>query len=225
MTLKKFFVILLSVLTAACVLSLIACDTGNPGNSGYNSEDEIEEEYTITYVLDGGTLADDVIKKYKKPDADIALPIPTRIGYNFIGWKDDNGNFVSSLAAGTTGNKTFTAFWEAKPYVGYTLIFDNTNVPSLAFNDTAWAEDGSHKLKTITEIGEGDIVTPPKMVWDNFSEKEKDGRNYRVAGWYYYDDNNDKVYVDFSKQFELKNVSGDTITLYVYGEQNWTQNY
>ena len=169
MTLKKFFVILLSVLTAACVLSLIACDNGKSGDS-------YEEEYTITYVLDGGTLPDDVIKKYKKPDANITLPKPQKRGYDFVGWKDSDGNFVTSLAAGTTGNKTFTAVWMEVVYniyydlsggtqattgviTSYTISTTETALPKptkTGYNFGGWKNNGGDPIFSIAADDTGD---------------------------------------------------------------------
>ena len=79
------------------------------------------EIYTITYnVAGGGTLSGEIITSYSVSDDEIALPIPTKAGYNFSGW--DNGTeIITEIAAGTTGNLTLTAVWQAKTY---TITFD-----------------------------------------------------------------------------------------------------
>ena len=57
-----------------------------------NGEDII---YTINYDLDGGT-CDNLPEEFSKSNI-ITLPIPTKEGYKFIGWYDENDDSVNSL--------------------------------------------------------------------------------------------------------------------------------
>ena len=81
--------------------------------------------YTITYVLNGGSLNEGYKASYTVKDETFDLEIPTRTGeYNFGGWfekEDFSGDAVSEIAKGSTGNKVFYAKWEA---IQYTVTFD-----------------------------------------------------------------------------------------------------
>ncbi|MBR6010156.1 MAG: InlB B-repeat-containing protein [Alphaproteobacteria bacterium] len=68
--------------------------------------------YTIHYNSNYGTEYED--QQYTAIYDTITLPTPTRAGYAFAGWYD-NDNFegepVTQVASGSTGNKTFWAKW------------------------------------------------------------------------------------------------------------------
>lgn len=75
-------------------------------------------EYTINYVLNGGTVATANPTTYTIETETFTLNNPTREGYDFIGWTGSNGTTPStsvSVEKGSTGNKEFTANWEAIP--------------------------------------------------------------------------------------------------------------
>ena len=76
--------------------------------------------YTITYVLNGGTLNEGYKESYTVVDETFALETPAdRTGYKFRGWyeeEDFSGSAVSQILAGSTGNKVFYAKWEAEVY-------------------------------------------------------------------------------------------------------------
>ena len=70
-------------------------------------------EYTITYVLDGGTISSKAEKEYITTE-NINLRTPEKEGYKFLGWynnKDFTGETVEEIAIGSVGNKTFYAKW------------------------------------------------------------------------------------------------------------------
>ncbi len=52
-----------------------------------------------------------VLKKYTKYTDSFKLPEPIREGYYFIGWDDGNGNLITEVVKGTTGNLTLTAIY------------------------------------------------------------------------------------------------------------------
>ena len=67
--------------------------------------------YTITYNLNGGTGCSNTT--YTSSDT-VTLCTPTRDGYEFDGWYDNaefNGDAVSEIASGSTGNKEYWAKW------------------------------------------------------------------------------------------------------------------
>ena len=72
-------------------------------------------KYTITYVLNGGTLNGEYTTSYTVEDVPVTLETPTRTGYTFGGWfekEDFSGDAVSEIAKGSTGNKVFYAKWK-----------------------------------------------------------------------------------------------------------------
>ena len=68
--------------------------------------------YSITYELNGGT------NDFSNPstytiESSFALNSPTKTGYTFVGWYDNNDNQISQITTGTTGALTLTAEWSA----------------------------------------------------------------------------------------------------------------
>ena len=80
-------------------------------------------EYDIDYVLNGGEAETGFFSIYNI-ETDVALPVPTRDGYSFIGWYDNpdfEGQPISKISAGETGNKVFYARWDI---VEYTIDYE-----------------------------------------------------------------------------------------------------
>jgi uncharacterized repeat protein (TIGR02543 family) len=111
-------------------------------------------EYAVNYTLNGGTNHSDNLFKYTVESPTITLQAPTRTGYEFAGWLPDN-----TIAAGSTGDKTFAAQWsEAIVYsitykldggtnhpdnpAGYTVedLIALQNPVREGYNFTGWAE-------------------------------------------------------------------------------------
>ena len=80
-------------------------------------------QYSITYTLNGGTNAGSNPANYNYHDS-FTLAEPTKTGYTFLGWTYEGQNEPTknvSVVVGTTGDKTYTANWEANTY---TVTFD-----------------------------------------------------------------------------------------------------
>ena len=70
--------------------------------------------YTITYDLDGGTVATPNPTTYYEHSTAITLNNPTRYGYTFIGWTGTGlaeATMTVTIAHGSTGNRSYTATW------------------------------------------------------------------------------------------------------------------
>lgn len=96
---------------------------GSTGNKTFYAK-WIAQEYTITYNLNGGSNAAGNPDTYTIEDS-VTLKDPTRTGFVFTGWyenEDCTGAKVTTIAKGSTGNKTFWAGWEEKA-VEYTVTF------------------------------------------------------------------------------------------------------
>ena len=75
--------------------------------------------YTISYTLNGGSVATANPTSYNIETATFTLNNPTKIGNTFLGWTGSNGSTAStnvSVTKGSTGNKTFTANWDTNEY-------------------------------------------------------------------------------------------------------------
>lgn len=96
-------------------------------NGVINADDELTltltakwspREYSISYVLGGGANAAGNPSGYTIESDTITLGAPTREGYTFAGWYDaeENGNLVTQIAAGSKGNITLYAAWQANSF-------------------------------------------------------------------------------------------------------------
>lgn len=75
--------------------------------------------YKITYDLDGGVLNDGSHNpgSYAEISLPFSLSIPTKDGYEFIGWTGSNGDTPElevRIPKGTTGNLNYKANWNLK---------------------------------------------------------------------------------------------------------------
>ena len=88
--------------------------------------------YTITYHENGGEFSTDK-NSYTIESSDITLDEPTRTGYTFLGWYDNEdltGDAVTTIAHGSTGNVELWAKWGI-PYIdadGNTLYLNSATV-------------------------------------------------------------------------------------------------
>ncbi len=121
--------------------------------------------YTITYNTNQGTLSGTYPTTYTVESSEITLPTSTKNGYTFNGWYDNsefNGNPITKIVAGSTGNKEFYAKFST---ILYTITY-NTNQGTL-----------SGKYPTTYTVESSTITLP---------EPTKTG--YRFGGWYEKDD-------------------------------------
>lgn len=85
--------------------------------------------YEIAYETNGGEAVSS--SSYTIESADVTLPTPTRTGYEFRGWFDNeglSGTAVTKVAAGSFGNKTFYAKWSDVTYnITYSGLGDMTH--------------------------------------------------------------------------------------------------
>ena len=105
---------------------------GSTGNITLYAKWVKEGDYTITYVLDGGTNVPENPPSYNVETETITLKDPAKLGYTFAGWyrtEDFTGNAVTEIPQGTTGNITIYAKWVP---VSYTITYElngGTNAP------------------------------------------------------------------------------------------------
>ncbi|WP_301538548.1 InlB B-repeat-containing protein [Bifidobacterium panos] len=105
-------------------------------------------EYDITYDLDGGTLPADAPKTHTYGE-ETKLPIPTKDGYTFDGWYDEDGNKVDTIPANGKDLK-ITAKWKGDEY-DITYDLDGGTLPADAPKTHTYGEET--KLPTPTRDG------------------------------------------------------------------------
>jgi uncharacterized repeat protein (TIGR02543 family) len=75
------------------------------------------DPYSISYVLNGGTVSTTNPDNYTIQSTDITLHNPNRSGHSFVGWSgtDLTGivNQTVTIPSGSTGTKSYTANWKA----------------------------------------------------------------------------------------------------------------
>ena len=96
-------------------------------------------DYSITFNLGGGNLAETPVDKYNIETADITLPIPSRTGYTFVGWFDNDqlsGEAIDCIPLGSHDDKAFYAKWQT---IDYAITYDlnDANSVSPATNSTS----------------------------------------------------------------------------------------
>ena len=72
--------------------------------------------YSISYDVNGGNALSNPRTSYNIESSSYTLPTPSRTGYTFNGWTGSNGATPQksvTIAAGSTGNKSYKANWDA----------------------------------------------------------------------------------------------------------------
>ncbi len=116
--------------------------------------------YTVNYLLNGGVNSAYNPVKYTYLSGDIVLDIPTKRGYEFVGWYEDEEflSKVTAIPSGSFGDKTYVAQWNKITYkIFYILNGANVENPNI--------------------INEYDIET------ETFYLKDPKKPNYNFEGW------------------------------------------
>lgn len=144
--------------------------------------------YTVTYV-DGKTNSNPT--SYKKSSKDIKLTNPTWKGYTFRGWYYDSDftRRATMIKAGSTGDRTFYAKWEANKYK---VAFDGNGATSGTMKNMTCAYASSYVLRA-----------------NKFSRK-----GYDFTGWNTKANGSGKAYTDQAEIANLNSNAGAVVTLY-----------
>ena len=120
--------------TNQMLLHFVTNDYGyaSPGGGVYLTVTLVPKEYSITYNgVEGATNPNPA--SYTIESEAITLDTPTRDGYTFAGWFDNagfTGSAVTTITAGSTGDKTFWAKWIQDLTYGGVTIKDNGTTKS-----------------------------------------------------------------------------------------------
>ena len=137
------------VLIGLFVMALAVVSCGKKPNPEPNPSDPGTTSYTITYELNGGTLADNAPKSYDG-NSSVALPTPTKAGNNFDAWYDNpefTGAAITAIKKGDSGNKTFYAKWIADV---------SSYTPKWSFNSLGFDGQGMDIVIKVLPVSEFD---------------------------------------------------------------------
>ena len=105
-------------------------------------------QYTVTFDSDGGSACKSKTVTYDQPYG--TLPRPTKEGYTFTGWYDNNTLIYDTTLYRTAGDKKLTAHWGI---VSYTITYSVDNKILENVNDTREFGASLDKLYTYTKTG------------------------------------------------------------------------
>lgn len=149
------------------------------------------EYYTYIYKeLNGGSLPQGVNTtpySYTPQDSTINLVIPTKDGYKFMGWYDQNGNKITSIVKGSQFNYKLTAQWT-----------DLSTPSSITYQPNGGIVQGDNYTQYISGVSS---FTLNKVV--------KNG--YKFLGWYVVviDDQASEVVTNIKMTKITKTTAGD----------------
>ena len=105
-------------------------------------------QYTVTFDSAGGSACESKTVTYDQPYG--TLPRPTKEGYTFTGWYDNNTLIYDTTLYRTAGDKKLTAHWGI---VSYTITYSVDNKILENVNDTREFGARLDKLYTYTKTG------------------------------------------------------------------------
>ncbi len=191
--------------------------------------------YNISYELNNGSFVENSIDKYSI-ESEVKLSVPTRKGYVFRGWYDNeefNGNQITNIRVGNYGDKVYYAKWEKVTYsISYELdggtlegsVLEYTiddsfdlNVPvKNGYEFDGWYLDSKYVNGPIAKLEEGS--TENKVYYAKWNKmKSYDGMKiYDVVKDNAYLDNEASLFVSNEKGIQFGNVAGITNGLGAY---------
>lgn len=124
--------------------------------------------YMMSFDLDGGYGVEPVYARY---GAAVSVGTPTRAGYSFEGWTDENGNDAQIPATMPAGNTKYKAKWKAADTANVTIVFWGENADDVGYSymksstiqrepgiEFTYSDDGSLD-KNLWNFDQSDTVT------------------------------------------------------------------
>ena len=93
-------------------------------------------EYSITFKMDGGDSIAPIVQNYNT-DIDASAIEPTKQGYVFAGWVDENGDAAVIPAKMPAENLTLTATWELDQFTFTFVVYEGTELAPLTQDYTS----------------------------------------------------------------------------------------
>lgn len=127
----------------------------------YPCVEDIKGDYVVSYYLDGGSFvdADTTVVNYYNEGETIPLPEVTRLGYNFVEWKLDDGTVVDGTETNINRDVVVIPVWEK--INSYTVSFVHEF-------------DSSYTTESITCTFDSECILPTL---------EFDREGYNFDGW------------------------------------------
>ena len=103
------------------------------------------DQYSISYTLNGGTVATPNKTTYSKTSDSFTLINPTKVNYDFVGWTGSNGStpqVTLTIPTGTTGNKKYVANFTPTIYT-ITYNLDGGELPEGVSNPSTYHVESS----------------------------------------------------------------------------------
>lgn len=135
-------------LQGSALLSIPSESTGD--KDFYASWDVID--YNINYHLNGGTLSNLATTQYTIDSSNILLLVPTKTGYSFDGWYDNeqfSGSKIEQIAQGSSGTKHYYAKWVATQFDVAFILYDGIGATNFSYT----IEDAARTLPIPTRDG------------------------------------------------------------------------
>ena len=145
-------------------------------------------DYKVTYNLNGGTNANGNKSSYNVLHG-FNLGTPTKRGYTFLGWYDENGQRVTTLNGNidndfknkddmynklntrTVGNKALTAKWKANEY---TISYDGNGATSGSMSGNVATYDSAYAIQKNQYVRKGYTF----IGWTTKADGTSDGYNW-----------------------------------------------
>ena len=135
----------------------ITIEKGSTGDRTYTAIwKDNEDDYSITYDLNGGDLSDENPSTYKRNTDAFTLNNPSKRGYTFTGWTGSNGfapEEIVTIEKGSSGNKYFNANYQLFNYTISYLGLTNEELILLNNPITYNVESDSITLNKPSRIG------------------------------------------------------------------------
>ena len=186
--------------------------------------------YTISYDVNGGNALSEQRTSYNVESSAYTLPIPSRIGYKFTGWTGNNGTTPQksvTIAAGSTGNKSYKANWSANSLT--VRYHSNGAFGGNKYENSSWKNDiifdygqSTDTIVYIQNLEEGSAANNGLQTYGlyDYSWKRKNDiymykNGYIGTGKYNTKSNSSGIEIDENKTFnsviELANYLGVSI--------------
>lgn len=135
-------------------------------------------DYNLSFTLNGGQIITSKTT-YTIEDEDFTLPLPTKEGYDFLGWSGsgiDGMTLDVTIEKGSTGDRSYTANWQIKTF--NVNIPENQDVYTLTYDNLTVEYGGDFEFKVdLTDAYSQSTI----VVKANGEEIQKDGEYYTIS--------------------------------------------
>lgn len=131
-------------------------------------------KYTVKFNSNGGEAIEDITTTY---DTEIELPVPTRAGYDFVGWSGSDDTYTGTVKNLSTENNAtinLTAQWKARSDTPYKVL----HLVQEARDSKIYVEKEVEEKTGTT----GENVTPTTKNYDGYTSPDKETKKIEADG-------------------------------------------